>query len=143
MTKPIINSHEDLMAEKARLKNSLKQHKQNMKASFAGIKEELSPITQVAKTTKDIFNADSHNPLLAMGIGKITDLVIRKGILRRAGWLPRLIAPVVVQKISTYLVAQKGGGKIAEILHHTAEFLREDKPSQKKMRSSDKYMVKK
>ncbi|MBO9594193.1 MAG: hypothetical protein J7599_14900 [Niabella sp.] len=128
MTKPIITTHEELMQEKARLKGRLRQRKTAMRQSVNEIKQELNPISQIAKTTKDIWNADASNPLIAMGVTKLTDLVIRKGILRRAGWLSRLVAPILVQKVATYLISEKAGDQIARLLHRTASRVREDQP---------------
>jgi|GEM_PF-569061 len=127
MTKPVITTHEDLMKEKARLKAQLKLHKTQLRQSVNAIKEELNPISQIAKTTKGIWNADTANPLIAMGVTKLTDLVLRKGLLRRAGWLPRLIAPVLVQKVATYLISEKAGDQIGRLLHQAAFRLREEK----------------
>lgn len=130
MTKPLITTHEQLMQEKARLKARLRQRKTAMRQSVNEIKQELNPLSQIAKTTKDIWNADASNPLIAMGVTKLTDLVIRKGILRKAGWLSRLVAPILVQKVATYLISEKAGDQIARLLHRTAFKLREEKSQQ-------------
>lgn len=126
MTKPVITTHEDLMKEKARLKAQLKQHKTQLRQSVEAIKEELNPISQIAKTTRGIWNADSSNPLIAMGVTKLTDLVLRRGLLRKAGWLSRLVAPVLVQKVATYLISEKAGDHIGRLLHLAASRLREE-----------------
>ncbi|MBZ4192205.1 hypothetical protein [Niabella beijingensis] len=128
MTKPVITTREELMKEKARLKSRLRQRKTQLRYSINEIKEEFNPISHIVKTTKDVWNADASNPLIAMGVTKITDLVVRKGLLRRAGWLSRLIAPLLVQKIATYLISEKAGDQIARLLHATASRLREDPP---------------
>lgn len=128
MTKPMITSYEELMEEKARLKAKLSQHKSDMRSSFNGIKEEFNPISQFAQTTKDVWTADTSNPLIAMGIGKITDLVLKKGILRNAGFLPKLLVPLVVEKISTYLISEKAADQYANILRGAAHVLRKVEP---------------
>ncbi|WP_157558130.1 hypothetical protein [Niabella aurantiaca] len=126
MTKPVITTHKELMQEKARLKARLKQRKTDLRQSVEAIKDTLNPISHIAKTTKDIWNADASNPLIALGVTKLTDVVIRKGILRKAGWLSRLIAPVLVQKVATYLISEKAGDQIGRLLHRAAHKLRED-----------------
>ncbi|MBO9618410.1 MAG: hypothetical protein J7539_05180 [Niabella sp.] len=125
MTKPTIRSLADLEAEKERLKASLKQNKENLANSFAAIKDELNPIVKVAKTTRSILTSDQEFPLLGLGVEQLTNLVVKKGILRKAGWLPRLIAPVLVKKISTYLIALKASDNIVESMHHFADKLRD------------------
>ncbi|SDD41810.1 hypothetical protein [Niabella drilacis] len=132
MTKPVITTHQELMQEKARLKARLRQHKTQLRYSVEEIKDTLNPISQIAKTTKKIWNADSSNPLIAMGVTKLTDLVIRKGILRKAGWLSRLVAPVLVQKIATYLVSEKAADRIGQLLHKTASRMRDERPARNK-----------
>lgn len=129
MTKPVITTHAELMQEKARLKARLKQRKTQLRQSVETIKETLNPISHIARTTKEIWNAEASNPLIAMGVTKLTDVLIRKGILRKAGWLSRLIAPVLVQKIATYLISEKAGDQIGRLLHGAARKLREDAPA--------------
>ncbi|MGJ7031441.1 hypothetical protein [Niabella hirudinis] len=124
MTKPIITTHEELMQEKARLKARLKQHKTELRQSVEEIKEAFNPISQVAKTTRKIWNADRSNPLVSMGVTRLTDLVIRKGILRRAGWLSRLVAPVLIQKVATYIISEKAADRVGQLLHQAASCLR-------------------
>lgn len=133
MTKPDINNYDDLMAEKDRLKSLLKSRKANLKASFEGIKEELNPVKQLAATAKHIWRADKENPLIAMGVSKIADLILRKGILKNAGFLPRLIAPVLFEKITTYLVGSPAKEKMAQVLRAAGGGLRmvADKVSKK------------
>lgn len=129
MTKPIITSHKELMEEKARLKAKLSQHKSAMHSSFDGIKEEFNPISQFRQKAKNVWSADASNPLIAMGIRKITDLVLKKGILRNAGFLPKLLVPLVVRKVSTYFVSKKAADQYANILRGAAHVLRKVEPA--------------
>lgn len=125
MTKPTIRSLADLQLEKERLKASLKRSKSDLKDSFDAVKEEFNPLGKVIKTTRNIFTSDSEFPLLGLGVEQLTNLVIKKGLLRNAGWLPRLVAPFLIKKISTYLIALKGSENITGSLHHLADKLRD------------------
>lgn len=123
--KPQINSYEDLLDEKKRLKNNIRMRKAGIGSSFSNIKDELNPLKAVSGTAKRIFNADHNSPLIGLGVAKASDFLLNKFLLRRAGWLTRLVLPFVVKKVSTYLIANKASDKIAGALHESAAFVRE------------------
>ncbi len=125
MTKPRINNYEDLLEEKERLKEQLKESKANVKYAFDLIKEELNPVSAIKETALQAFKPDTTNPLVKFGIKRGTEFLIGKVLLRRAGWLPKLIVPFVVREVSTRLVGSKADKKIAKALHSAAAKIRE------------------
>lgn len=124
MAKPEINNFEDLMAEKKRLKVALKANKANINESFKDLKEELNPFSQVRKTAQSALKANTANPIVRFGIKRATDFLVGKVLLKRAGWLPRLIIPFAVRDISSRLIGHKADKKIAATLHNAADKIR-------------------
>ncbi|GGD46424.1 hypothetical protein GCM10011514_08090 [Emticicia aquatilis] len=107
-----IQTIDDLKAERARLHNQMQLSKIGMKNDIAAIKEELNPARQAVGVLNDVFTSPKKG-LLTLGIGLGVDVVLRRTILARAGWLPRLVVPFLVRNAATNMV-QKNGKTIVE-----------------------------
>lgn len=124
MAKPNINNYEDLRNEKERLKENLKLSRARISQSFGLLKEELNPFSNIGKVTKNALQANTSNPLIKFGIKRASEFLIGKVLLKRAGWLPRLIVPFAVREVTTRLVGRKAEKKIATTLRNTAAAIR-------------------
>lgn len=125
MAKPQIDNYEDLMEEKERLKARLKARKAGIKQSFEVIKEEVNPFSNIRKTAQGALSTSTTNPLVKFGIKRASEFLIGKVLLKRAGWLPRLVVPFLVREVATRLIGTKADKKIATTLRSTAHKLRE------------------
>ncbi|MGE9312566.1 hypothetical protein ACLOAU_13035 [Niabella sp. CJ426] len=125
MAKPQIDNYEDLMAEKERLKARLKASKASIKQSLGDIKEEINPFSNIKKTAQEAFSTSTTNPLVKFGIKRASEFLIGKVLLKKAGWLPKLVIPFLVREVTTRLIGSKADKKIATTLRSTAEKLRE------------------
>ncbi|MGC4233226.1 MAG: hypothetical protein QM594_09635 [Niabella sp.] len=124
MTKPEINNYEDLMAEKKRLKARLRASKAGISYSFEAIKQEVNPFSGIKKNAGGIFQSGTTNPLVKFGIRRASEFLIRKILLKRAGWLPRLIVPFLVREAAVRIIGAKTDKKIAHALRDTAGKIR-------------------
>lgn len=125
MAKPQIDNYEDLMEEKERLKARLKTKKASIKQSFAEIKGEINPFSNIKKTAQGAFSTSTTNPLVKFGIKRASEFLIGKVLLKKAGWLPRLIVPFLVREIATRVIGSKADKKIVTALKSTASKIRE------------------
>jgi hypothetical protein len=114
MTNPIRN-HDDLLAEKARLKSLLLVQKNQLRRSWEGIEEELEPATKFLGSLSLFSSRKSDNPLLKLGLDLGIDMVMRKTLFRQAGLLTRLGAPILVRNLVSNLFNKKGAGLLAGI----------------------------
>lgn len=114
MTNPIRN-HDDLLAEKARLKSLLLVQKNQLRHSWEGIEEELEPATKFLGSLSLFSSKKSDNPLLKLGMDLGIDMVMRKTLFRQAGFLTRLGAPILVRNLVSNLLDKKGAGLLAGI----------------------------
>ncbi|MBK7097698.1 MAG: hypothetical protein IPH58_04240 [Sphingobacteriales bacterium] len=60
---------------------------------------------------------------MSYGVTNATNFLLHKVILKNAGWLPRLILPLVVKKISALLAPQLND-KITSGIHQVADSIR-------------------
>lgn len=107
-----IQNINDLRAERARLKNQLQLSQIYMRRELAAIKTEINPARQAVGMIGDMLTAPQKG-LLNVGVGIGIDTVIRRGLLARAGWLPRLIIPFIARNVASNLI-QKNRTSIVE-----------------------------
>lgn len=105
MTKRI-KTYEDLLQEEQRLKAQLSLCKGLIQDDIAGIKEGLNPIKRVADHVKGLFSRGDNGPLLNFGMNFGIDVVIRKFLLGRAGWVTKIIVPYFVRNYASHLVTE-------------------------------------
>lgn len=98
-----IHNIDDLRAERARLKNQMELSKVHMKQEVKAIKTELNPVHQAVGLVGDLFTAPK-NGLLNVGVGIGVNTLLKRGLLARAGWLPRLVIPFIAQNLATNLI---------------------------------------
>jgi hypothetical protein len=98
-----IHNIDDLRAERARLKNQMEISKVQMKQEVKAIKTELNPVHQAVGLVGDLFTAPKHG-LLNVGVGIGVNTLLKRGLLARAGWLPRLVIPFLAQNLATNLI---------------------------------------
>lgn len=125
--KDIIDSREDLLAEKQRLKEAVKMRRATIRNSFAEIREELNPFSAFTSgngTFKNIFKSVGGSPLINQGIAAGAELLLKKTYLKRAGFLQRLLLPLIIKKVSEFIVAPKVTDRVVETMHLAAAALR-------------------
>lgn len=98
-----IETVDDLRAERARLKNKLELSRIHMRKEINAIKTELSPARQAVGVVSDLLTTPRKG-LLPIGVGIGVDLILRRTLLSKAGWLPRLIVPLIVRNVTTNLI---------------------------------------
>lgn len=135
-TKPNINNREDLLEKKARLKAKIKMRKADIGQSFSDMKDELNPLNifsrkkgnklqEGKRTISNLVQAAGNSPLVSMGVANATNFLLRKSLLRNAGFIPRLVVPLLVKKASEFIVAPTINHKIVSAMHDAADTIRE------------------
>jgi hypothetical protein len=118
-----IRTYEDLEAEEKRLDALLYSHKENIKDSFAAVKQGLNPFKQAANTVRKLFSRDKSNPMMLFGVGLGVDVLLRRFLLSKAGWFTKIAVPFVVKNYSTHFIKEykknKFFQKIMEIFRHS------------------------
>lgn len=94
---------DDLRAERARLKNQLELSRVKMRNNVTAIKTEINPARQAVGALSDLLTTPKKG-LLNVGVGIGVDIILRRGLLARAGWLPRLVVPFIARNVATNLI---------------------------------------
>ncbi|MEZ4900977.1 MAG: hypothetical protein R2822_04085 [Spirosomataceae bacterium] len=136
-----IETLHDLRAERARLKNQLELSQMHMHQELTAIKTEINPARQAVGALRDILTTPRKG-LLNVGVGMGVDALIRRGLLARAGWLPRLVVPFIVRNVAANYIQKNRTSIIENMLLwvknatakpvEKAQFKAEKEPSVKK-----------
>lgn len=110
-----IRTIDDLRAERAKLHNQIQLSKISMRNEMTAIKEELNPARQAVGVLNDVLTSPQKG-LLTLGIGLGVDIVLRRTILARAGWLTKLVVPFLVRNAATNILQKNGKGIVEKSL---------------------------
>jgi hypothetical protein len=99
-----IRTYDDLLAEKESLEAQLAVQKAFIKQDIKTLQAELKPATQVVSLLGKMTTKDTSNPAVAFGVDIAGDFLIKNTLLRRAGWLSRLLVPFFMKNLSTHLL---------------------------------------
>lgn len=113
--KPTIRTYNDLLAEKARLKELLQAQKELVRADVEEIKMELQPVKNAIGVIGKFTTRDKSNPLLTSATEGLIDLVVRKMILSRSGWLTKIVVPFLMKNVSSHLVNENQGAIFSKL----------------------------
>jgi len=105
MTKRI-QSYQDLLDEKERLQSLLKLQKEAVRRDLREIGEELEPVRSVISLASRLITRDGSNLMLNAGTNTLIDLVVKKLLLSRAGWVTRLAVPFLLKNFSSHLISE-------------------------------------
>lgn len=117
MNKKKIETYDDLLEEKKRLEQLLIVNKEQVAANWIEVKNELQPVNNVFALLGKFTRRDKSNPLLNVGLNVAGDLVLKRFILARFGWLTRMIVPILVKNYSSNVFADKGRSVVQKIKH--------------------------
>ena len=101
----VIRTYDDLLREEKHLEELLQAQKELLIYDFNQLKEELRPATTALTFFSRIVTRDKNNLLVNGGVNEIIDLVVRKLLLSRAGWLTKLSVPFFIKNYSSHFIA--------------------------------------
>jgi hypothetical protein len=105
MSKPI-KTYEDLLKERYRLELLLQAQKELIRLDVVELKQHIHPAVKAISFLGKVFTREKDNLLLAGGINHLIDLLFKKIILSKSGWLIRLVVPFFVKNYSSHFVAE-------------------------------------
>lgn len=108
-TSTTIRTYNDLLTEKERLKTLLQAQKQILRQDVEDIKVELQPVKNAISMVGKFTTRDKSNPLLTSATESVIDLVVKRMLLSRTGWLTKLVVPFLMKNVSSHLVNANQG----------------------------------
>src|SRR5690242_5323247 len=123
MTKPI-TTYEELLMEKNRLQALLRVQKDIVHNDIQEIKQELAPVKSAIEFVSKITTKEPGNFLLNATSNTLIDLVVKKFLLARSGWLTKVAVPFFLKNYSSHIIDENKDTIMSKIL---SLFKRKDK----------------
>jgi hypothetical protein len=101
-----ITTYEELLQEKKHLKLLLEERKIKVQTEFEEIKVKLKPVGAIIETVQKMTTKDKSNPLINMGIDVGVNLVLKKLLLRNAGFIIKLLVPMLTKNYLSHEVEE-------------------------------------
>lgn len=105
-----IKSYNDLEREEQLLEELLETQKKLVQLDIQVLKQQLKPATAALQFFSKITTVDKSNLLLNEGANSIIDLVLKRGLLARSGWITKLLIPFFVKNYSSHLISDNKDG---------------------------------
>ena len=101
-----IDSYEDLLKEQARLKLLLQAQKELVRADINQIKQEfVAPVRSAISYVGKFATKEKGNWLLTTAADTVIDIVLKRIVLSRAGWVTKLVIPFFMKNFSSHIIA--------------------------------------
>jgi len=111
-----IRSYEDLLNTELALQKSLAHQRAEIREDVSRIKEQLKPVTKVFSfVSKFVTRHHGNNALITAGIGIAGDILFKNVILKKSGWLTRLVLPFIMKNYSSHALANGNGNFLSRI----------------------------
>jgi hypothetical protein len=94
-----------LEREEELLEELLQAQKELVQLDIQQLKVQLKPAHAALQLFSKITTADKHNPLLTQGANTAIDFILKKVVLARAGWITKILVPLVVKNYSSHYIA--------------------------------------
>ena len=103
MTKPF-TTYDELMLEKHRLQGLLRVQKELVREDINEIKQELAPVKSAIDMVSKFTTKEPGNFLLNATSNTLIDLVVKKFLLARSGWLTKVAVPFLLKNYTSHII---------------------------------------
>lgn len=128
-----IRTYKDLLAEEQRLQQVLKRQEILIREDLISLKENIEPVKKVYDQVHKIFTRDNRVPIFNVGLEMSIDLLLRRFVLRRAGWFVKTFIPYVVKNYASHIIGEE---KRKAILKKIEELFNKIRPHKAKHQAS-------
>ena len=101
-----IKTYQDLLDEKEKVERLLKAQKELVQMDLQVLKGEMRPALRAVKTFGKMFTREKDKTIFGVGTERLVDFVFQRFILNKAGWIAKLVVPVLVKNVSSHVVAE-------------------------------------
>ena len=111
-----IRSYDDLEREEQMLEELLQAQKQLVLLDIEQLKAQLRPARMALQFVSKLTTVDKSNPLLNQGANTAIDFILKKVVLARAGWITKMLVPLVVKNYSSHFIADHKQDVVQKII---------------------------
>lgn len=102
-----IRAYDELVLEEQRLEEALELHQRSITDKWLHLKASLQPAMLGMKLAENTFTRAKTTPAITMGTNFVIDLVVKKWILKKSGWMTKMLIPFVIKNITSNVIQKK------------------------------------
>lgn len=102
-----IRTYKDLLQEEQRLQEQLKSREVIIRQDLVKFKENIEPIKRTYDKIQKFFTRDNRVPVFNIGLELGLDIILRRFILRRAGWFARIFVPYIMKNYASHIIGEE------------------------------------
>ena len=102
-----IRTYQHLLDEEERLKAKLRLQEMVIRQDLMACKENLEPVKKVYTQVHKIFTRDNRVPVFNIGLDIGIDILLRRFLLRKAGWFVRIFVPYIMKNYASHFIAEE------------------------------------
>ena len=100
-----ISNYDELVAARIMTETIISDRKRMIHERFEDLKEKISPLFYVLPMLNIFKKKDSGNhTMLKTGTSLAIDLLVGQKLLRKAGWVARLLVPMLLKTVSSKVI---------------------------------------
>ncbi len=100
-----INTYQDLLDEQIRLQSLFVAQKELVRQDINQLKLELIPVQKAIKVVEKFVTKDNTNWILSTSAGTLIDMFIRRTLLSKAGFITKMVVPLLMKNFSSHVIA--------------------------------------
>jgi hypothetical protein len=123
-------TYQDLLREEQRLQQVLKHQEILIREDLVSMKENLEPIKKVYDQVHKVFTRDNRVPIFNIGLELGIDVLLRRFLLTRAGWVTKTFVPYLVKNYASHIIGEEKRKAIIKKIEELFNKIRPKKTNQ-------------
>lgn len=100
-----MRAYDQLLLEEQQLEEDLRFHRKHIIDKWQHLKASVQPAVIGMKLAENVLTrAETNNPVLNTGVNWAIDLLVKKWILKKSGWITKMLVPFVIKNITSNVI---------------------------------------
>lgn len=100
-----MRAYDQLLLEEQQLEEDLRFHRKRIIEKWQHLKASVQPAVIGMKLAENVLTrAETNNPVLNTGVNWAIDLLVKKWILKKSGWITKMLVPFVIKNITSNVI---------------------------------------
>ena len=100
-----MRAYDQLLLEEQQLEEDLRFHRKRIIDKWQHLKASVQPAVIGMKLAENVLTrAETNNPVLNTGVNWAIDLLVKKWILKKSGWITKMLVPFVIKNITSNVI---------------------------------------
>lgn len=102
-----MRAYDQLLLEEQQLEEDLKFHRKRINDKWLHLKASVQPAVIGMKLAENTLTRAETNPVLNTGVNWTIDFLVKKWILKKSGWMTKMVIPFVLKNITSHVIQNK------------------------------------